>query len=93
MNKEEAKSILGRELGRYRGRSYAELLSLVGRIETFERQAPSGVTYQVEVQVFFDDESRRNLRVAGAIDDGGWRAFVPVCDDFIMAPGGASAGE
>ena len=93
MNQEEAKTILERELSRYRRRSYSELLSLVGGGETFERPSPSGVSYQVEVQVFFDDESRRNLLVAGAIDDGGWRAFVPLCDDFIMAPDGSYVGE
>jgi hypothetical protein len=93
MNKDEAKIILERELGRYRRRSYSELLAVVGGSETFARPAPSGVTYQVAVRVFFDDESRRTLRVAGAIDDGGWCALVPVCDDFIMASDGTFVGE
>lgn len=93
MNKDEAQTILERELGRYRRRSYSELLSLVDRSETFERLAPSGATYQVEVQVFFDDGARRNLRVAGAVDGGGWRALMPMCDDFIIAPDGTLTGE
>ena len=93
MNKDEAKTILERELSRYRGLAYSELLFLAGGSETFARPAPSGVTYQVEMQVFFDDEAGRNLRVAGAIDDGGRRAFVPLCDDFIMAPDGTFVGE
>lgn len=93
MNQEEARTILERELGRYRRSTYPELLPLVDSSETFERRSPSGVTYQVEVQVFFDDSSRRNLRVAGAIDDGGWRAFVPLCGDFIVAPDGSFVGE
>jgi hypothetical protein len=93
MNEIEAESILGQELSRYRRRSYSELLSEVGRRETFERASPSGVTYQIEVQVFFDDESRRTLRVMGAIDNGGWRALSPLCDDFIMALDGLFVGE
>jgi hypothetical protein len=93
MNEIEAKEILERELAQYRGRSYSELLPLVDRSETFECQSPSGMTYQIEMQVFFDDESRRNLRVMGAIDDGGWRALKPMCDDFIIAPDSTFVGE
>jgi hypothetical protein len=93
MNEIEAKSILAQELSRYRSRSYSELLSLVDRSETFERASPSGATYQIEIQIFFDDDSERNLRVMGAIDDGGWRALKPLCDDFIMAPDGSYVGE
>lgn len=93
MNETEAKSILERELSRYRGLSYSELLSLADQDETFERDSPSGVTYQVEVQVFFDDRAKRNLLVMGSIDDGGWRAFAPLSDSFIMAPDGTFVGE
>jgi hypothetical protein len=93
MNEIEAKSILEQELSRYRRRSYSELLSLINHIETIEPDSPSGVTYQIEIEVLFDDESQRNLRVAGAIDDGGWRAWKPMCDGFIMAPDGSSVGE
>lgn len=93
MNEDEAKAILEQELDEYRRRPYSKLLCLVESGETVERRSPSGVTYQVEVQVFFDDESRLNLRVAGAIDDGGWRAFKPLCDDFIIAPDGTFVGE
>jgi hypothetical protein len=93
MNEIEAKSILEQELSHYRRRSYSELLSLLDRSATFERASPSGVTYQIEVQVFFDDKLQRNLRVMGAIDNGGWHALKPMCDDFIMAPDGTFVGE
>jgi hypothetical protein len=93
MNKAEAKSLLSQELSRYRELPYAELFSLIDGIETFERAAPSGVTYQIEMQVFVDDVSRQTLRVLGSIDDGGWRAFAPLCDSFILAPDGSFVGE
>jgi hypothetical protein len=93
MNTIEAKSLLKNELSRYRKRSYAELLSLLGHPETFERVSPSGAIYQIEMEVFFDDNSRSTLRVSGAIDDGGWRAFSPLCDNFLMAPDGSFIGE
>jgi hypothetical protein len=93
MDKAEAKSILGQELSRYRERPYAELFSLIDHSETIERIGPSGVTYQIEMQVLVDDVSRQTLRVMGAIDDGGWRAFSPLCDDFILSPDGSFVGE
>jgi hypothetical protein len=93
MNKAEAKSLLSQELSRYRELPYAELFSLIDHIEAFERAAPSGVTYQIEMQVFVDDVSRQTLRVLGSIDDGGWRAFAPLCDSFILAPDGSFVGE
>jgi hypothetical protein len=93
MNNSEAKSLLSRELSRYRELPYAELFSLIDQSETFERAAPSGVIYQIEMQVFVDDVSRQTLRVMGAIDDGGWRALSPLSDDFILAPDGSFVGE
>lgn len=33
------------------------------------------------------------IRVIGSIDDGGWRAFRPLSDDFIRAPDGTFVGE
>lgn len=93
MNETEAKSILNEELSRYRARSYQELLSLIDRSDTFKRVSSSGVTYQIEMQIFSDDESRKTLRVMGTIDNGGWRALSPLSDDFIMAPDGSFVGE
>ncbi|HKO61409.1 MAG TPA: hypothetical protein VJV03_09635 [Pyrinomonadaceae bacterium] len=94
MNIVEAKSVLASELSRYRKRSYAELLALIGQPETFERVSQSGTIYQIEMEVFFDDDSRTStLRVSGAIDDGGLRAFSPLCDDFLIAPDGSFVGE
>lgn len=93
MDKIEAKSILDKELSNYRKRSYEELLRLVDNSHTTERIASSGKTYQIEIEVLVDDEALKTLRVSGAIDDGGWRAFVPQCDDFIIAPDGSFIGE
>ena len=94
MNTVEAKSLLENELSRYRKRSYEELLSLVDQPETFERVAPSGTIYQIEMEIFFDDDARKStLRVSGSIDDGGWRALSPLCDDFLIAPDGSFLGE
>ena len=94
MNTVEAKSLLENELSRYRKQSYAELLSLLDQPQTFERVSASGSIYQIEIEVFFDDDSERDtLRVSGAIDDGGLRALSPLCDDFLIARDGSFVGE
>jgi hypothetical protein len=93
MNKDEAKSLLSQELTRYRDLLYPELFSLIDQIETFERTGQSGVIYQIEMQVFVDDVSRQTLRVLGSIDDGGWRAFAPISDSFILSPDGSFVSE
>ncbi len=93
MDKAEAKTLLSQELCRYRELRYAELFSLIDQGEAFERPGPSGVIYQIEMQVFVDDVSRHTLLVMGSIDDGGWRAFCPLSDSFILAPEGSFVGE
>ena len=93
MNKNEARSILEEELLRYRKLPHADLLYLLDNQDTFERASPSGAIYQLEIQAFWDRESKRELRVRGCIDDGGWRALSPLCQDFIMRPDGSFVGE
>ena len=88
MNNAEARSILKMELAKYRGKPYRELVTLVGNTQTLEVLAPSGATYQIEVEAMWDDTKRPNdvLRVVGSIDDGGIRAFVSLTDSFLLAP-------
>jgi hypothetical protein len=93
MNKQEAKSLLRETLDNYKKYSYGELQTRLGKIDTFQVKGESGTQYQVEVQLFWDDKLRQNIRVMGAIDDGGWRAFLPFTESFIMAPDGCFVGE
>ena len=93
MDKQEARKILKEYLMCYRQRSYQELFALLDHQETFEIRSGSGVLYQLEFQVFWDDPATRTLRVLGSIDDGGIRALLPLNEDFIMAPDGTFVGE
>ncbi|MFZ3089907.1 MAG: hypothetical protein WA240_04700 [Nitrospirota bacterium] len=86
MDRKEAKTILAKELGGYRKRLYKELLYLLKTQDVREVNGPSGKTYQLEFQAVWDDCEGGNLRVIGAIDDGGLRAFIPMTDDFIITP-------
>jgi hypothetical protein len=80
-------------MARYRERTHAELAAAIGQPDIAEVRGVSGISYQIEIQVLWDDRKRRNLRVLGAIDDGGLRALRPLSEDFIMAPDGSFLGE
>ena len=94
MDLAEAGALLRDQLGNYRSRSYEALTQLVGHPHTMEVTGPSGTTYQIEIEVFWDDSPENgNVRVLGSIDDGGLRPILPLCDDFIRAPDGRFIDE
>ena len=94
MDKNEAGSVLRSQIEEFRRLSYIELKKLIGR-EPIRRETtgPSGTWYQLEIEVFWDDKENGNIRVVGGIDDGGWRAFVPLTYSFIMTPDGIFLDE
>ena len=93
MDNEQAAGVLAEYLATYRAKSSVVLKELVGQTEGYDVAAPDYVVYQIKVQVFWDNKPDGDIRVMGAIDDGGWRAFIPLCDDFIMAPDGSFVDE
>jgi hypothetical protein len=80
--------VLNLELARLEKVSYADLAGLTGKVETKEAVGADGKKYQLEIQVFWDSKGG-DLRVIVAADDGGWRAFKPLADSFIMRPDGS----
>jgi hypothetical protein len=91
---DEARLVALRSVNLYRGRGYDALLPLIDEPEVFEAAGPSGKTYSVEVQAFWDDRPHADLRVVAAVDDGSLRASLrPLCEDFIMRPDGSFVGE
>ena len=93
MDNVEARAVLQDHLRSYRQRPYGELVALLDKAHVAEVRGPSGVTYQVEVEVHWDHQPGGALRVLGSVDDGGWRALKPLTDDFILAPDGTFVGE
>jgi hypothetical protein len=86
MNKDEATEIVRQELTKYRTRPYVELSLLVGtRLPTRVIKGASGTEYQVAIQIRWDGKADGDIRVIGSIDDAGWRAFVPLSEDFITS--------
>ena len=94
MDKVEAKRLLQDHLQSYRRRPYHDLVTLLGETQVAEVLGASGVPYQIEVEVQWDQHPGGSIRVLGGIDDGTFRAaFSTVCDDFLLAPDGTFAGE
>lgn len=93
MDKSEARAVLADHLRTLRALSYEELAGRVDSVETAEVRAPSGVVYQLEVVFAWDSKPNADVRILGHIDDGGWRAVLPLTDDFIRAPDGTFVGE
>jgi hypothetical protein len=93
MNSDEARAVLAEAIAEYRSKSYDDLKGILGRPQVSRRRGASGVEYQLEIEAFWDAGPGRDIRVVGAIDDGGLRAFVPIASDFIVAPDGRFVGE
>jgi len=90
MSDEEAKGVLRAEFLKLQAAGYAKLAErLAGRRERSDVVALSGATYHVELEGFWDDKERRDLRVVASIDDGGLRAFLPFTDSFTVRPDGS----
>jgi hypothetical protein len=88
MDRNEADGLLRQQLDRHRTRSHRELESLIAEPEVVELVGPSGTRFCIEVLAVWDSEVSGDIRVIGSIDDGSWRAFKPLRDDFIMRPDG-----
>ncbi len=90
MDKTEARAILDKQLARFRGRAYGELVRLVElqHIETVEVIGNNGTRYQAEIQFIWDDQPGGVIRILGNIDDGGVRAFFPLGRSELVSPEG-----
>lgn len=94
MNKAEAREMLRMELAHFRGVAYEQLVTMVDAPKrTTEIVGLSGARYYMDVVVYWDGGAGGDVRVIGTIDDGGWRAFVPLSDAFIKAPDGSFVCE
>jgi hypothetical protein len=91
MDVEEARQLLAMELAKYRSRSYEELRTLIDKPKTtFEMIGPSETRYYVDIYAAWEGRSKTAVRVFGCIDDGGWRAFVPLTIVFAREIGGTT---
>jgi hypothetical protein len=93
MDRQIARTLLDKELGKLRQLSYAELLPVMKKVPTNEIIGPDGKRYQIECQAFWDSKEGGNIRVMVCVDDGGWSAFKPLSAAFIISPSGSFISE
>lgn len=86
MDKREAEALLLEQVRRLEGLSQSEIIEELGVDEpdTLEVYGPSGTWYQIEIWTFWENRAHTDLRVSVSIDDGGWRAFVPLAYGFTL---------
>jgi hypothetical protein len=88
MDRAEAKSILAKELTEFAARPYDKLVAEIKHANVKNVVGDSGANYQIEVDVLWDSKPDGNLRIMASVDDGGWRAFLPLTGSLIMKPNG-----
>ena len=96
MNKVEAKEILDQELSHLQEESFEDLQKFIKSPEVVERYGRSGISYQIEIQVFWDNphDDGGDLRIIASIDYGGFfSALLPLSYDFIMDSDGHIKGD
>jgi hypothetical protein len=94
MDKAEVQRLISTELEAYRAKTYKELVSLIGSEPiTYDVTGSDGTKYQIEIEAAWDNEPNGNIRILGSIDDGGFRSFCPMSDDFIKSPSDEFIGE
>jgi hypothetical protein len=94
MNKDEARMVALARIAELRQQDWRELRDrYLQRPETVEVRGPSGTAYQVETEALWDGAGEGDLRVIVTVDDGGWRALMPLGESFILARDGSFVGE
>jgi hypothetical protein len=94
MDREEALNLLSERIEALRTQSYDALLHYLGNAECHEVVAPSGQSYQIEIEALWVDEPKADLQVMAAIDDGSLRwSLMPLNRAFIIRPDGSFTGE
>ena len=95
MDRSDAEKELQRIIQEYRSKDYGYWRGLMDRDEviTFDFRNEKNNWYQVEIHAFYDSKQDRTIRVIFSIDDGGWSAFVPLSDSFIINPQNEFIGE
>ena len=109
MSKDEAQDIISEYTEPYRRLGYRKLASLIDQEPITEEVKGTGeVAYQIELQVFWDDKPKGDIRFLGSIFESPskplfWKypilRWIPIYfgdlanDDFIMSPKGEFIDE
>ena len=86
MEKNDLKTCLRRELDHWSAKSYEALASELQDVVAYSVGEEPGC-YQVEVVEL--ERKPEYIHVSIGVDDGGWRAFVPLSTSFIVRADGS----
>jgi hypothetical protein len=86
MDRNEALAVLRKQLDRLERAGYEALAARVGENVALEVRGGSGTGYQVELTTVWDAAPGGAIRILGSVDDGGWRAFHPLCETRLLEP-------
>lgn len=89
MDQKEAQTLLDLFVAALKSWSYQEWQGLIGEEVVVEKQGPSGVTYQIEWNAFWDSQPGGAIRVMVSIDDGSLARFImPLTTSLLISPEG-----
>ena len=89
MDKRAARQLLEEFVTGLKSRSYQEWQILIGEEAVVERNGPSGVTYQIEWNAFWDSAAGDDIRIMVSIGDGSLARFIsPLTTSFLISPEG-----
>jgi hypothetical protein len=80
MDKDDLRECFRREVDRWSAMPFDALLAGLAEVVAYTGEGPD--FYQVEVQLL--ECEPEYVHVAVAVDDGGWRAFVPLSASFLV---------
>jgi hypothetical protein len=88
MDKSEAQQLLDEFAAAMQSRfTYQDWQKLIGEAEVVEISGESGVDYQIEWTVFWDDKSGGDIMVILSIDDGTLAgSIMPLSTSFLVSP-------
>lgn len=85
--------MLLRELVAYRRLNREQLVNRIGEVDCRTVQSVTGVNYQIEIQIVWNDGPGSAIRILGSIDDGGWRSWYPIGYTFLAQPASNQSDE
>lgn len=92
MSKSEARAVAAQRLAELRRESYEALRDRsLDNPDCEEVVAPSGATYQVEIEAFWDDHKAPNGDLRVVVSAGSF--LMPPTESFIIAPDNSFVGE
>jgi hypothetical protein len=87
MDKREAQKLLDLFVAALQSWSYQDWQRLIDETTVVERKGPSGITYQIEWNAFWDSQAGGDIMVIVSIDDGSLARFIsPLTTSFLISP-------